>query len=162
MYSSNRMLTDYIQWGYLPVAKHSGALAENDWALCRELAAWQHNLPVRFGMIKLEEIIISGVHDNIMHCGEPITVRVHAYLGEMTPDEILAQLVIGPAYANGNFRNKPEVLRLRSKQLDDDEGTEFSATYVPTKNGQYSYGIRIMPMHKALASPTETGLVLWA
>ncbi|MDR2820323.1 MAG: alpha-glucan family phosphorylase [Desulfovibrio sp.] len=162
MYSSNRMLADYIQWGYLPVAKHSGALAENDWALCRELAAWRHNLPVRFGMIKLEEIIISGVHDNTMHCGEPITVRVHAHLGDMNPDEILAQLVIGPAYANGNFRNKPEVLRLRSKQLNNDAGTEFSATYVPTQNGQYSYGIRIMPMHRALASPTETGLVLWA
>lgn len=159
MYSSNRMLNDYIRQAYLPGARRRDMLAENDWALCRQLSAWLSDLPVRFGTVKMEEIIISGADGNTMTCGEPISVRVHAHLGEMRPNEILAQLVIGPAYANGNFRQKPEVLRLRPRQMED--GMEFSVTYIPTHNGHYRYGIRLLPVHKGLGSPLDTGLVLW-
>ncbi|WP_165071449.1 alpha-glucan family phosphorylase [Desulfovibrio sp. ZJ200] len=159
MYSSNRMLHDYIQQAYLPGAKRRDLLAENDWALCRELAAWLSNLPVRFGTVKMEEIIISGADGNTMTCGEPISVRVHAHLGEMQPEEILAQLVIGPAHGNGNFRQPPEVLRLRPRQSED--GMEYSVTYIPTHSGHYRYGIRLLPVHKGLGTPLETGLVLW-
>ncbi|MDR2850998.1 MAG: hypothetical protein LBV65_03050 [Desulfovibrio sp.] len=42
-----------------------------------------------------------------------------------------------------------------------DNTMEFSATYVPRQNGQYSCGVRLMPFHKALASPFETGLMTW-
>ncbi|MDO5483299.1 MAG: alpha-glucan family phosphorylase, partial [Desulfovibrionaceae bacterium] len=38
MYSSNRMLSDYAREAYLPAAARRDQLAENDWALCRELA----------------------------------------------------------------------------------------------------------------------------
>lgn len=99
----------------------------------------------------MEEIIISGADGNTMTCGEPISVRVHAHLGEMRPNEILAQLVIGPAYANGNFRQKPEVLRLRPRQMED--GMEFSVTFIPTHNGHYRYGIRLLPCIRAWAPP---------
>ena len=76
----------------------------------------------------------------------------------MKPEEILVQLVIGRAYANGNFRNKPEVLRLEPRAADHGEdGMNYSATYIPTHNGHYRYGIRVMPVHKGQASPLETG-----
>ena len=108
MYSSNRMLNDYIRLAYMPGAKRRDMLAEDDWALCRDLAVWQQDLPARFGTVKMEEIIISGADGNTMTCGEPVSVRLHMHLGQMKPEEILVQLVIGRAYANGNFRNKPE------------------------------------------------------
>ena len=162
MYSSNRMLNDYIRLAYMPGAKRRDMLAEDDWALCRDLAVWQQDLPARFGTVKMEEIIISGADGNTMTCGEPVSVRLHMHLGQMKPEEILVQLVIGRAYANGNFRNKPEVLRLEPRAADHGEdGMNYSATYIPTHNGHYRYGIRVMPVHKGQASPLETGLVLW-
>ena len=161
-FTTNRMLNDYIRLAYLPGAKRRDMLAEDDWALCRDLAAWQQDLPARFGTVKMEEIIISGADGNTMTCGEPVSVRLHMHLGQMRPEEILVQLVIGRAYANGNFRNKPEVLRLEPRAADHGEdGMNYSATYIPTHNGHYRYGIRAMPVHKGQASPLETGLVLW-
>ena len=41
MYSSNRMLNDYIRQYYLRAARRRNMLAENDWAECRRLAAWE-------------------------------------------------------------------------------------------------------------------------
>ncbi len=162
MYSSNRMLNDYIRQAYLPGAKRRDMLAENDWALCRDLAAWQQDLPARFGTMKMEEILISGADGNTMTCGEPVNIRLHMHLGQMKPEEILVQLVIGRAYPNGNFRSKPEVLRFEHRMADHgDNCMNYSATYIPTHNGLYRYGIRATPVHKGLGSPLETGLVLW-
>ena len=139
--------------------------------LCRLVGITEANLSilrsgkakgVRFGTVKMEEIIISGADGNTMTCGEPVNIRLHMHLGQMRPEEILVQLVIGRAYASGNFRDSPEVLRLEPRPADHgDNGMNYSATYIPTRNGHYRYGIRATPVHKGLDSPLETGLVLW-
>ncbi|RRD71060.1 MULTISPECIES: alpha-glucan family phosphorylase [unclassified Desulfovibrio] len=163
MYSSNRMLTDYIQQYYLRGAARRNMLHANDWALCRELATWEQDLPARFGTIRIEELAIGGVEENTMTCGEPVSIRLHMHLGEMKPEEVLVQLVIGQAFRSGNFRDKPEVLRLDPRQADHgDNGMDYAATYIPSSSGNYRYGVRVMPMHPALASPLDTGLILWA
>lgn len=159
MYSSNRMVRDYVEAAYCPAAGRRDELAENNWALCRELAAWREDLAVRFGTVKLEEILLSGADGNTMLCGEPVNVRLRLSPGEMKPEEILVQLVIGRTFANGNFRDKPDVLRLEPRS--NGSGIIYSATYIPRRNGAYRYGIRVMPVHKGLSSPLAAGLVLW-
>ena len=163
MYSSNRMLADYAREAYLPAAERRDLLAENAWELCRKVAAWQAEVPSRFGTLKLEEVILSGVKDNVMTCGEPINVRLHMHLGEMRPEEILVQLVIGRTYHNGNFRGKPEILRLEPRPADHgNDGMNYSATYIPPHNGQYRFGIRVIPVCKGQSTLLDSGLVLWA
>ena len=71
MYSTNRMLNDYLRQYYLRAARRRNMLAENDWAACRALAAWKADLATRFGTVKVEEIIVSGLENNTMLCGEP-------------------------------------------------------------------------------------------
>ena len=163
MYSTNRMLNDYLRQYYLRAARRRNMLAENDWAACRALAAWKADLATRFGTVKVEEIIVSGLENNTMLCGEPVSVRLHMHLGSMKPEEILVQLVIGQALPNGNFVSKPEVLRLEQRHADHGEdGMNYAASYIPAHSGHYRYGIRILPVHPALANPLETGLILWA
>lgn len=162
MYSSNRMLTDYMEKAYKPAASRREFLSQNDWALCRELATWQQSLPARFGTLKLEDITLTGADGSTMLCGEPLNVKLHLHLGEMKKDEILVQLVIGRTYANGNFREVPDHLRLEPRTCQDGgDGMIYSATYIPKHNGPYRFGVRVMPVHKGLSNPLETGLVLW-
>lgn len=162
MYSSNRMVQDYVEEGYMPAAKRRVSLAADDWALCKELAEWEKNLASRFNTLKLEEIILTGADGTTMICGEPLTVRLKVNLGEMKPSEILVQLVIGRTYANGNFREKPELLRLEPRNgKNGGEQMTYFATYIPRRNGSYRYGIRVMPTHRGLGTAFDTGLILW-
>lgn len=163
MYGSNRMLTDYIRQFYLRAARRRNMLRDNDWKACHDLAAWLKDLPARFGTVKVEELVIGGIEDNTMICGEPVSVQLHMHLGEMRVQEILVQLVIGQALGNGNFRDKPEILRLEPrKEESGPDGVRYTATYIPSYSGHYRYGVRIMPVHPAQASPLETELILWA
>ncbi|MDE5832910.1 MAG: alpha-glucan family phosphorylase [Desulfovibrio sp.] len=162
MYSSNRMVKDYVEEAYLPAAIRRKNIEADNWALCKELAEWEKDLPVRFGTIKMEEIILTGADGATMLCGEPLSVKLHMRLGQMKPDEVIVQLVIGRTYANGNFRDAPDILRLEPRSSDEGgDAMTYFATYIPRRNGPYRYGIRVMPFHKGLSSPLETGLVLW-
>ena len=163
MYSSNRMLTDYIRQFYLRAAQRRNMLRENNWEACRALASWQNSLPSRFCTLKVDELAISGIEGNTMTCGEPVSVQLRMHLGDMQADEVLVQLVIGRALPNGSFREKPEILRLEPRGGDKSQnGMRYVATYIPTFSGHYRYGVRIMPVHVAQASPLETDLILWA
>ena len=98
-----------------------------------------------------------------MVCGDPVTLHVHLHLGEMQRDEIIVQLVIGNAKADGTFENKPALLDMRSKPADHDTDVmDFFCSYTPIANGNYSYGIRVLPVHAGLSSPLETGYIIWA
>ena len=162
MYSSNRMVHDYVVQAYKPAAQRRKFLSADNWALCRELANWEQNLPARFGTIKMDEITLTGADGNTMICGEPLNVRLHLHLGQMQQNEVLVQLVIGRIQANGNFKEVPDHLRLEPRRKTaDSDGIIYSATYIPKKNGPYKFGIRVMPVHKGLSNPMETGIVLW-
>ena len=163
MYSSNRMLTDYIRQFYLRAAQRRNMLRENKWEACRTLANWQNSLPSRFCTLKVDELAISGIEGNTMTCGEPVSVQLRMHLGEMQAEEILVQLVIGRALPNGSFREKPEILRLEPRSgAKDQNDMRYVASYIPSFSGHYRYGVRIMPVHPAQASPLETDLILWA
>ena len=111
----------------------------------------------------MDELAISGIEGNTMTCGEPVSVQLRMHLGDMQADEVLVQLVIGRALPNGSFREKPEILRLEPRSGDKSQnGMRYVATYIPTFSGHYRYGVRIMPVHVAQATPLETDLILWA
>ena len=163
MYSSNRMLSDYIQGFYLPAGKRRAMLREHNWAACRSLAAWQKDIPSRFATLKLDELSVGGMADNVMACGEPVNIQLRLSLGEMHPEEILVQLVMGRASLVGDFIDKPDVLRLEPRTTNPVNGKVlYAASYIPSSSGHYRYGVRIMPVHPAQASPLETDLVIWA
>ncbi|MBQ9453343.1 MAG: alpha-glucan family phosphorylase [Desulfovibrio sp.] len=163
MYSSNRMLTDYIQGFYLPAGKRRAMLREDNWAACRSLASWQKDLPARFASLKIEELSVGGMEENTMVCGEPVNVQLRLSLGEMKPEEVLVQLVMGLAHLNGDFDGKPDVLRLEPRSTVSKSGKLlYSASYIPSRSGHYRYGVRVMPVHPAQSTPLETDLVIWA
>ena len=111
----------------------------------------------------MDELTISGIEDNTMICGEPVSVQLRMHLGEMQAEEILVQLVIGRALPNGSFRDKPEILRLEPRGgVKEQNDMRYVASYIPSFSGHYRYGVRIMPVHPAQASPLETDLILWA
>ena len=127
--------------------------------LARSLAAWKQNIPVRFGTLSIKEIAVSGVEGETVTCGQPINIQVLVAPGEMNREEILAQFVFGAINKDGDYKAVPDILRLTSKPHNGD--ILFEGTYMAKSNGRFAYGVRIMPVTPGLASPLDSGLVLW-
>ena len=160
-YSSHRMLTDYIRDYYQPAARRYALLTEKNFALARQLAAWKTGVAQRFGSLKMDSIVITGLGSEENADAESMHVSVDILPGDMRAGELLVQLVAGPG--NGaSFNGRPDVVDLTLENDDEPAGRlTYTGDYTPTRNGRHIYGIRVMPMTKDLDSPLDTRLVLW-
>jgi phosphorylase/glycogen(starch) synthase len=157
-YSSDRMVRDYFEQSYKHAGVRRNRLGGKGQELARHLAAWKQEIPNRFATLRLHDIQIVGVEADTLACGQPLTVHVRVDPGQMRPDEILAQLVIGVS-EGGDFSASPEIVRLTPHQKGGD--LLFSGTFTAAKNGRYAYGIRVMPTTAGLDAPLSNHLVLW-
>lgn len=161
MYSSHRMLRDYITQYYQPAAARNVRSLANDMEIPRRLAAWRAALPVRFGTAAIKDISISGMEDGLLHCGRPISIQLRVQPGDLLPNEIQAQLVIGPCNRQGDFAREPDVLTLTLRKNHSDTLLTFTGSYQIAQNGRYVYGVRILPVTQDLYCPLKTNLILW-
>ena len=116
----------------------------------------------RFGSLKMENLVISGLGSEDCADADSMHVSVDVLPGDMTVKELLVQLVVGPG--NGtSFIGKPDVVELTLEDGDDLAGRlTYTGDYTPTRNGRHIYGIRVMPVTNGLDAPIDTRLVLWA
>lgn len=161
MYSSHRMLEDYMSSSYIPASRHNGLTHADNYALARHLAQWKQAIPVRFGSVRFESITVSGLNGDTLSCGQALNVQVQVNPGELTADELVVQLVIGLTDSSNDFKSPPEITHLVAKSATESNILQYSCTYIANKNGRYAYGIRVMPVTKGLSAPFDSGLVLW-
>lgn len=161
MYSSNRMLGEYIERYYRPAGQRNRQTHADNLALARKLAAWQQAISARFSTVSIEEITVTGLEGDILSCGQPLNVQVRVKPGELTPQELLVQMVVGQTDKRGDFADKPDVVRLTPKPDNENGDLIYSGTYIAAHNGRYAYGIRLMPVTEGLSSPLDSNLILW-
>ena len=159
LYSSNRMVYEYLTDYYIPASKRNKELTAENMALARRLAAWKKDITSRFNLIKIEDVSVDGLVRGKLHDTDRLAFKVRVHLAGMNPSEVKVELVAGPG-TEQEFSIQPELVALdlvgKEEELHIYEG-KFS----PGQNGNHAYGVRVLPVIPGLGSPFETGLVLW-
>ena len=91
------MVRDYVTSLYLPAARASRLLAEEKagtpFAAARELAAWKHRVSLAWAGVRIEHV---EAEDGRRGPGDGLLIRASVVLGELTPDDVAAEIVSGP------------------------------------------------------------------
>ncbi|OHE27657.1 MAG: hypothetical protein A3J94_13915 [Syntrophus sp. RIFOXYC2_FULL_54_9] len=103
---------------------------------------------------------MAGIQGDTIRVEEPLEVTVRIDPGKMAPEEILVEMVIGKSDLGGITR-QPECIPLLPENKTSDGILKFFISYKVTKNGSYTYGIRVLPNHPHLSAKQETNLVYW-
>ena len=149
--SAERMVRDYCTELYIPAGRSSRTAQLNGSA--RDYAAWQQQVAAAWPSVL--------VHDVRNETPEALTggcVRITAKvdLGELRPDDVRVEAIIGGAGAIAGEIAEPEAFEMHLGGWDDERwGVEipFDAP------GRFSYTVRAVPKHELLFSPAEMGLV---
>lgn len=147
-FSTNRMLREYTQSYYLPLAAGSRGRMANAGALGRELKQWRESLArhwpaLRFGNIAVET-------DEAEH-----RFAVQVYLDEIDPDAVRVEL-----YANAD----PPLRRVmeRAETLAGAVNAYVYKGAVPADRPVSDYTPRLVPYHPQAILPLEASPILWA
>ena len=158
VYNTHRMLREYLDRFYLPASKNCLALAENDFARAREMAAWRQKVMAQWQSVKIEKVTADTSHDYVV--GGDIVVNADVRIGSLEPGDISVEVYFG------TLNQRREIVRaktvvMESKKKSRDGLYHFEGTVRCTSSGQHGLTVRVLPRHDNMVNPYELGLILW-
>ncbi len=156
-FNAQRMVMDYLRSFYVK-AKHQGAvLGAEEARVAEALAEWKklvrENWP-RVSFLHAERAL------ERMRTGEQLNLSLSAQLGQLGPEDVMVECLLGSENAHGGF----EVAARYAFEMvsrGDNGVVRFSLKLDPPEAGLYHYKIRMYPYHRLLSHPLECGLMRW-
>ena len=147
-FSSNRMVRDYVERHYLPLA--AAQRRRSDGETAADILAWQQRLrrhwdDLRFGDLRVDS-------DERHH-----RFRVQLYLGDLSPDDLCVELYADPLPGGGAERHP-------LNRLERLTGAVHGYLYeiaVPAQRPAGDYTVRVVPAHPGAMVPIEERHILW-
>jgi glycogen phosphorylase len=147
VFSSNRMMREYVERFYLPGAREVRRRGSNGGAEAKALLAWytgivEHWEAVRFGELRVQR------------AGDRWVFQVPVHLGTLAPDEVRVELYADPAGDEDPVR---QVMERGSAAAG---GYNYGAS-VPATRPASHFTPRAMPFHPDVRQPAENSLICW-
>jgi len=144
--SASRMVRDYVDDWYLPAARRSRRLAQDDFAGARELVQWRTRVATSWRDVR----VLGIAHEEQAHVGAPQRVWADVALGDLAADDVQVQLWHGRVEAGDQLRD-PENTVMELESADGPAGgARFVTTLSSAEQGSFGFTVRVVPSHPQL------------
>ncbi len=149
LFSSLRMVSDYVQSVYVPSANNSTDLRRDDYAGLRKMVEWQKSIRNDWSKIAVRTVEVRN--ESVAVKGRDIEVVVTADTAGHKPSEFSVELLHGPLDLKDSFKVRYVTPLEASPRPPDANGdVEFSGRIPLSHSGLYGYTVRVTPYHKNL------------
>jgi starch phosphorylase len=152
------MVKEYTTRFYVPQIQQGQRVEQNAYELARALAQWKERIQQRWDSLAL---YVEGQREGQLSLGESIEVRAWVRAQDITPDDLLVELVYGES-GDGEQVSNQRAIAMQYRQREEDGSYRYEARFQPEESGSLVYGVRVLPNHPLLAGKHDMGLVRWA
>jgi starch phosphorylase len=157
VYSTARMVQEYTTRFYVPAAEAHLRLAEDGLARAKDARAWRERVLREWPQLRIESVQSDAARPT--RPGSLVNVRARVALGQLKPDDIKVQLMVG------RIGTSRELLSPRPVEMAVEEAGEgyavFQGAISADEPGHWGFSVRIAPFHPDVNVPSELGLVRW-
>ncbi len=154
-----RMLRDYLDVMYEPLAQNVETLYADDYKLAKGLADWKRR--VAAGWKAVEVIDVEEVDPKPAGRGDTRNIDAVVELGRLSPDDVALELIHGPV-GTGDELQDTQAVRMTLKGEAEGGRYRYEGSFVCELAGRYGFAVRVVPSHENLTSFAEMGLIAWA
>jgi starch phosphorylase len=149
-FASSRMMREYIEKAYLPLASALRARTADDNRLAKQLCHWAETVQGHWQSLHIGRPAVSHDHDHWRF-------SVPIFLGEIAPDCVQVEL-----FANEQDGAPAEVVLLHQEQRipGSAHGYVYAGEVGGTRRAE-DYTLRVVPYHDAAFIPSEFPLIAW-
>jgi len=158
-FSADRMVAEYRDRAYLPLAARGRWLAEDGGARARALAARNARIRRGFDELKIRAAHLADLAG--LKVGDFVDVKVDVDLGPLTSEDVQVELVVGHQNGPEDLRNRAIVV-LDAAGAADAGARSFEGSHRIDRSGGFAYGIRVRARASEENDPALSDLVLWA
>jgi starch phosphorylase len=150
VFSSARMMRDYVEIAYLPLMKLARTRRAQDCRIAKELNFWARRVHRYWQGLHIGE-------PNIVREEEKWRFSVPIFLGEISAGDVRVELF---AEARGDAASV--VIQLhKEREIPGAINGHVYAGLLPASRAVEDYTVRIVPYHEAAQLPAELPLILW-
>ncbi|MCE3251364.1 MAG: glgP [Cellvibrio sp.] len=147
-FSSNRMMQEYLDQHYQPLAREFAARTADNASLTRTLNQWTRHLHQHWHEIHIGERTLNQASQ-----GWQLDVNIH--LGAITPETIAVEAI---ADATNTFPAQRIVLSLARAGIAD---VHHYGGQLPPDRPASDFSLRVIPAHDHALVPAENSLICW-
>ena len=157
-FTTNRMLTDYINQYYAPQSVRAAAVRDDDFALAREIAAWKKHVRREWENVGVvsETRPESSMDLSMNH---EFKAEVVLSLGDLTPDDIGVEILFASTDAKGQL-HIAEVMEYTPVEFSDGV-CKYQVSILPDKTGMYQVATRVFAKNSFLPHRQDFECVKW-
>lgn len=157
-YSTARMLVDYTNMLYMPLANLTKKYYSNIDDVA-EFNLWKKSLYTNWKDIKLTQK--NNLSDITMDAGNNIEVKCDVELPNIDIENVKVQCYYGKILDNGIVENVSIIPMELTNSKEESKKYEFSAKIELKTGGNYGYTFRVMPKHEMILDSENLDLVKW-
>jgi starch phosphorylase len=157
-FNTHRMLREYTEQYYIPARERFLNLNQPDFTDARQYLDWWSHVNSEWNNITIRDVEVSSEE---LRVGDELSVKALINLGSLTPEEVTVQLYFGRLNTNG-FIEDGNAVRMAPAEDHRDGLYEFTVKTNYTESGERGISVRVLPNHRLLDGPFQTGLVRWA
>lgn len=157
-FTTNRMLTDYVNQYYVPQAARTAELVADDFKAAREIAAWKKQVEREWPAIE----VVSYKQPDSSYSLSPtnfLQSEVVLNIGSLKPEDIGVEMLFCSTDNKGNLhiQDKSEFI------VEDFKGgvATYKTSILPERTGMYQVATRVYAKNPALPHRQDFGLVRW-
>jgi len=158
-FSSHRMLREYSEKFYIPAIQACDSLCGDGYKLARDIASWKGRIQNDWGKVSISSVEMPHV-DGSAKVGQTMLVRVKAYLGELSPDDVRVEVVRGNLNAQDQMVNN-EIFTASLDESSRDGHHMYHVDMVCTRSGRMGITARIVPHNSRHIVKHNPRLIAW-
>ena len=157
-FTTNRMLTDYMNQYYAPQAKRATLVKADDFKVAREIAAWKKHVRRSWNDVQVISRAEPQASYDISE-KNPLHSEIVLNLGDLKPENVGVELV----FAQTDIHGQLHIDQVNELQVvDAQDGTaRYAVDVMPATTGAYQVGLRIFAKHPLLPHRQDFECVKW-
>ncbi len=157
-FTTNRMLTDYLNQYYIPQAERSKEINADDYALARELASWKSHVRREWENVQVLSRNEAKTSYDLTEANQYHSELVIS-LGDLNPEDVGVELVFAQTDKRGRL-HIVDVQELKVVEAADGQA-RYQVDVLPDKTGAYQVGARVFAKNAKLPHRQDFECVKW-
>ena len=158
-FTTNRMLTDYVNQYYVPQSARVTALSADNYETAKKIASWKRNMRLDWSGIEVISVSRPDSIINQISTDGHFDAEVVLGLRNIKPEDIGVEILVASVNEKGQYHIEEKcALNVVSSEADK---TVYRATLVPAMAGFYQLAVRMYAKNDLLPHRQDFELVKW-
>jgi len=158
-FSTERMVREYAERAYLPLALRGERLAASEAKRLREIVEKIERVRAGFDEVRILDVRVADLSG--LQTGDRVEIGVDVDLGPLSEEDVYVEFVLGHRKDTRSLENL-NIVWLPYRETLQDGTARFEGGFNIDRCGSFSYGVRVRARHDDPDEDALAPILLWA